>query len=137
MAERYEALYLKEQRGERMTPEEKRFLYPAYAAVGLARRALPIGVLANGVYMSFLAGMIGYSRRRTGLHDLMCGTRVRVEEIVATIQRAATGPKMERAAIEPFRAAREARTTIQLSWASQTHKPGDSENGVGKAAFRS
>jgi len=75
-ARRYEVLYEKDQHNLPMEPEDRQFLDKAYAEVGVARKSASRDFEITCAYMLIIALTVGFTRQRTGLHDMLCGTRV-------------------------------------------------------------
>jgi uncharacterized RDD family membrane protein YckC len=75
-ARRYEVLYEKDQLHLPMTPEDRQFLDKAYAEVGAARKSAPRDFVFTCAYMLLIVLTIGFTRQKTGLHDMVCRTRV-------------------------------------------------------------
>lgn len=75
-ARRYEALYEQDQLRRPMKPEDRQFLDKAYAEVGSARKSAPREWMLTAMYTLIIALTIGLTKRKTGLHDMVCKTRV-------------------------------------------------------------
>jgi uncharacterized RDD family membrane protein YckC len=76
--QRYGAAEAKVSAGQPLTPEEQRLLAETREAMIAVRRSTMPNTLFEGIYMVIMAFMIGLTKHRTGLHDLVCSTRVMV-----------------------------------------------------------
>ncbi|MGB7986327.1 MAG: RDD family protein [Terracidiphilus sp.] len=75
-AKRYEVLYAKDQNHLPMAPEDRKFLDKAYAEVGAARKSTPRDFLFACAYRLIIVLTVVFTKQKTGLHDMVCETRV-------------------------------------------------------------